>query len=166
MTQLDITPAMEARLLGAIHNGVYAHVAAEVAGIPRHVFLDLMRRGRRQRQGPSHDLWLKVEEAKAIARAKAEMDVRQNDVRFWLRYGPGKEIDGGPAWSAAPADEKEQQSLLANREFNQLVSWLLRLLEPFPDARRAIVQAVRSRNKQGAPMVSAQGTAHAQATDR
>ena len=59
-------------------------------------------------------------------------------------YVPGK--DDGPGWGQADPEEKARQdSLLAHREFGRLAARLLKVLEPFPDARRAIREAFRRR---------------------
>ena len=88
------TPELTNQVAGAIRAGAYAHVAAAAYGVPRQAFRDWMRRGRLQRRGACRDFWTEVEKAKSLTRALAEREVREQDIRFWLRFGPGK--GGGP----------------------------------------------------------------------
>jgi hypothetical protein len=56
----------------------------------------------RQRRGrePYRSFLRKVEQAKAQARLKAEMAAMENDPRFWLKNGPGRDVPGKPGWAA------------------------------------------------------------------
>ena len=93
-----LTDAIEHKILVWIRSGVYPHVAAEAYGVPRALFEKWMRHGEKHRTQPYRRFWRKVREAQAQARLKAEMDARAKDARFWLHYGPGKEIADTPGW--------------------------------------------------------------------
>src|SRR5262249_30618743 len=86
----QITPDQGPRTLAQIRAGRYPHIAAEAAGVPRWVFAGWLRRGRQHSRGWQRRFWLKVREARAHAHALAAVEVRKKDVKFWLRYGPGK----------------------------------------------------------------------------
>jgi hypothetical protein len=43
-----------------------------------------------------------VQEAKAQARLKAEVEARAKDPRFWLKNGPGKDPVDAPGWGPIP----------------------------------------------------------------
>jgi len=140
-----LPPDAEKQLLSAIRAGVYPQVAAEGCGLPRRVFSRWMKRGEHTTQGRCHGLWLKICEATAQARMKAEIEVRQKDVKFWLRYGPGKERPGAPGWGASA---KSGQRAPAGQQLPpRLVSELMEALEVFPEARSVMAQVVERGRK-------------------
>jgi hypothetical protein len=139
-----LTPEIENHILARIRAGSFPHVAAQSAGFSEREFAEWMREGRRQRRGRFRKFWLKVGEAQAFARVRAEIEVREKDVKFWLRYGPGKERPGSAGWG--PADKKRpgkrrdsQRSLL---ELLPLLAEAADALMPWPEARRAVLQII------------------------
>src|SRR5947209_8095116 len=106
-----LTPEIERHITAAIRGGAFAHVAAESIGVPRLVFSRWLARGRRKGARRSYrSFWLEVLQAKAQARLIAEFEARKKDVKFWLRYGPGKEATDAPAWvppSKLPRSERD-----------------------------------------------------------
>lgn len=80
------------------HLPAYPHVAAEAAGVPRHVlqrWLDLSTK-RRDVHRPYRNFADQLRQAQAQARVKAEIAVLDADPKIWLRSGPGKEREGDP----------------------------------------------------------------------
>jgi hypothetical protein len=135
-----ITPEQEARLLAHIRAGCYPHVAAECAGIPRLVFRDWLFHGRRQKRGCARRFWLQVCEAQAVARALAESEIRKKDVKFWLRYGPGKERRHVPGWGTAIKPRSRSRSSASwMPELFATLERITEVLSPFPEARQAIL---------------------------
>jgi hypothetical protein len=132
-----ITSEIQALLLAQIRAGSYPQVAAEAAGVPRYVFVAWLQKGRQQSKGRYRELWLVVRQAKAQARAKAEIDARQEDVRFWLRHGPAKR-----GWTAPAKGQRSTAAgaALSAAVFFKLLGEALQALLPFPEARAAIVQ--------------------------
>lgn len=141
-----LTPTLEKQILGYIRAGGFPQVAAEAAGVPREVFADWLAQGRRAgARAPYRAFAWNVIQAIAQARLKAEIAVRDKDARFWLRYGPGREMPGAPGWtgpakpSTAPAGEI---NALAHPEWGRLWRLMLAALEPFPQARAAVAEAL------------------------
>jgi hypothetical protein len=124
-----ITPEQELRILAQIRAGSYPHIAAEAAGVPRRVFAGWLKRGRQQARGWQRRFWLKVREARAHAHALAAVEVRKKDVKFWLRYGPGK-----PGRTRKGRDQPDWRP-----EFFQLLSEIATELMPMPEARQVIL---------------------------
>jgi hypothetical protein len=143
MSRLRITPEIERHITAAIRGGAFAHVAAESIGVPRRIFSRWLARGRRKRALRLYrQFWLNVVQAKGQARLAAEFEARKKDVKFWLRYGPGKEASDAPAWvppSKLPARKGDRGR--GFEEFQQMFGILLQVLAPYPDARNAILQA-------------------------
>jgi hypothetical protein len=142
MHRYQLSPTVERQLLAAVRSGVYPHVAAAAVGVPRQHFLAWMRSGRVRARGRCRQLWLEVCEARAFARMRAEVEARQKDVKFWLRYGPGK--DGPrPAWmSARKPTGGPRPEHLANLQ--AVVDGLLEALGPYPEARQAVLQSLET----------------------
>lgn len=94
-----LTPEVQDLIVAYIRAGSYEHVAAEAAGVGRSTFYRWMDRGRKARSGIYHDFAVAVREARAQARASAEIEVRKTDPFKWLRFGPGRERPGDPGWT-------------------------------------------------------------------
>jgi hypothetical protein len=131
----EITSEMQALLLAQIRAGTYPHVAAEAAGVSREVWIAWLKKGRGQTKGRYRELRLVARQAKAQARARAEIDARQKDVRFWLRHGPAK-----PGWTAPAKGQRSTAASLSAAVFFKLLADAVHVLLPFPEARAAIVQ--------------------------
>lgn len=138
-----LTPEQEGRLVSLIRRGCYPLVAAESVGVPRRQFIDWLKRGRDQKRGRCRQLWVKVCEAQGQARALAEISVYDDDRKFWLRYGPGKERPGMPGWGTVSRRKEARLGTSGGpdrRQLLQLLGQLSRELQPFPDARAAILR--------------------------
>lgn len=142
MSRIRLTPALEQLIIAGIRSGGFAQIAAEAAGVGHEIFLRWLRIGQRQKKQPYRSFFEKVRQATAQARLKAEMDVREKDVRFWLRYGPGKETVDTPGWSAAPKPVYRSDRSGQPRDWQRLGTLLLDALQPYPDARRACLQVM------------------------
>jgi hypothetical protein len=132
--RLRITPDIEKNILARIRAGSHPRAAAESAGVPRHILRQWLTRGRKQANGRFRQFWLHLYQAQGQALAKAGIDVREQDVKFWLRYGPGQERR-----SARKPTAQQREGAVAVTEVMQLLSRLTQRLEPFPDARQAIL---------------------------
>jgi hypothetical protein len=129
-----LTPEIAARIVGLIRAGSYPHVAAESAGVPREEFSAWLQQGKTHQRGRYRELWMSVLEAKAQARARAEIDAREKDAKFWLRCGPAR-------WTAKSQAKPFPKGTWqpSAQAFYTLLAELVELLAPFPDARRAIL---------------------------
>lgn len=135
---MRLTPELETLIVAQIRAGSYPAIAAESAGVPRHIFRRWLRRGRKRPRSRYRQFWRHVREAQAQARAKAEMDARNKDVKFWLRYGPGQTA---PLWTAAKRRSRAKHDpAAASAALLQLVGQLTQLLDPFPEARLVLTQ--------------------------
>lgn len=88
-------------ILGAIRAGCYAHVAAAAAGINMTTFQRWMKRT----EPEFVEFQAKVEQARAFARARAEVYIAKHKPDSWLMRGPGRDrpgteqAEGGPGWT-------------------------------------------------------------------
>lgn len=133
-----------------VRQGAYPYAAAEAAGLTKESFDEWMRRGRQKKQGRGRwrEFFMGVTAAAAQARILAEIEVRKNDPKFWLKNGPGKEAPQRPGWTkeANPLviNDNRSVNLLASPEWNSLWSTMLEALADFPEARLALAQALRA----------------------
>jgi hypothetical protein len=139
----ELTAEIELKILAALRAGGFPHVAAEIAGVARETFDEWLTRGTGKRPPVKYRRFAnEVRTAIAQARLKAEMQVLAKDPRFWLKYGPGKETADRPGWSNAvkplPAEKDAIAQILASPEWIRIYTFLLRFLEPFPEARAAV----------------------------
>lgn len=147
MNTIQLTAEVEQRILAAIRAGAYPHVAAEAAGVPRQLFRRWLRQGKRRPDRTYGPFYRHVRQAQAQARLKAEIDARDKDVRFWLRYGPGKESADNPGWTSTvkprplpPADTGARTAA----QWNALLARILQVLTAFPEARAALIEAMQN----------------------
>jgi hypothetical protein len=82
-----LTPEVEAHLIASIRAGAFESGAAEAAGIGRRTFVRWMQQGREDdehgREKSFWHLWRRLTEARAQARATAEVEVRKADPLAW-----------------------------------------------------------------------------------
>jgi hypothetical protein len=132
----------ERMILLAIRAGAFAHVAAEAADLPARVFDRYLRAGRRAGAPPRLRRFARlVRQAVAQARLKVEMEMREDDPKFWLCHGPGRETRTRVGWTTATKPLFDaagpESNPLDSPEFREWLSQLLELLTPFPDLRAA-----------------------------
>jgi hypothetical protein len=142
-----LTPALEEQILGYIRAGGYPHVAAEAAGVSQDRFADWLERGRQPNaREPYRSFARHVSQAAAQARLKAEIEARDKDPRFWLRYGPGRETPDSPGWTGqvkpTAGAARGTADVLTSPEWGQAWFVILSALESFPEARAAAAEAM------------------------
>jgi hypothetical protein len=149
-TRPRLTDAIEHKILVWIRSGVYPHVAAEAEGIPQEVFQRWLAHGTRRQPPPSpryRRFAEHVRQAVAVGRMRVEIRVLEKDPKFWLLSGPGKERPDYPGWTTAvkalPPRDERVINLFADPVFAKLVETLLTALIPFPEARKAAVEALQ-----------------------
>jgi hypothetical protein len=153
MPRVRLTAELEQRIIASIRLGAFPQIAAEAAGVPADTFADWLRRGRQKTSRRFRRFYEQVRQAQAQARLRAEMEARELDACFWLRHGPGKETADTPGWTApikAGLDTgPEDEPLLTSPQWALLWRTMLHALEPFPEARRAVIAAVERLNEPG-----------------
>lgn len=141
-SRYHLTPALQAEIVSFIRAGGYPHVAAEAAGLPRHVFARWLRRGRRGDTPAFRDFERAVREAAAQARLDAEANVRKGKPLDWLKAGPGKDSADNPGWTnpgkppTSPAGGADMESLRA--QMLHLLGRCAEKLQDYPEARAAL----------------------------
>ncbi len=145
MAPASPTPAVEAKILGYIRAGGFAHVAAEAAGVPRETFAVWVERGSQPgAREPYRSFVQRVREALAQARLRAEIAVLDKTPLHWLRYGPGRETAAAPGWTCtvkpAAAVMERKENVLTSPDWAEVWELLLAALEGFPEARAAVAE--------------------------
>jgi hypothetical protein len=138
-----LTVQLQSTICGYILCGSYPHIAAEAAGVPREVFEDWMKRGGSKRGAKKYQAFREaVLQAQAQARLAAESRALSGDPLTWLKCGPGKDSPESPGWSNPGRGEarKGEGDCLMQKEFQDLVALLLRVLQPYPEARTAVAE--------------------------
>src|SRR5262249_31690587 len=90
---------------------------------------------RRQQRGRLSRFAAEIEQATAQARVRAEIDVREKDVKFWLRHGPAKQ-----AWVPGGKRRRKADGQRWHSAFFSLLARAYEILQPFPDARQALAK--------------------------
>jgi hypothetical protein len=140
-----LTPAIEQQITHFIRAGAYDWVAAEAAGIPRTTFRQWMEQGAAHARQPYRRFQEQVQQAKAQARIKAEVEVFRKVPALWLRHGPGRETLEALGWSA-PAKpvgltgDSVRAPTLA--EMAPVLAFIESVLAPFPEAMNAVFGAI------------------------
>jgi hypothetical protein len=72
--------------------------------------------------------------------------VFDEDPKTWLTRGPGKDAPGRPGWSGVVKPiinvDNRQVNMLQDPTANALLTLLFEALTPFPDARKAVADAL------------------------
>jgi hypothetical protein len=142
-----LTPDIQAAICRYILSGGYPHIAAEAVGLPREVFDRWLRRARSRHPRRKYVLFYEaVMQARAQVRLAAESKALLKDPLAWLKTGPGKDTFDSPGWTNPPRaqalDDAAGVNLLLRQETQVLLTTLLRVLEPFPEARAAVAAAL------------------------
>ena len=153
MSRHPLTPDVQAAICRYVLSGGFPHVAAQAAGVPREVFERWLRLARQRRPKRKYRLFYEaVMQARAQVRLAAEGKALLKDPLAWLKSGPGRDSLDPPGWTN-PAkdqgqDDPEAVNLLLRQETQGLMTLLLRVLEPFPEVRTAVADAL-SRSEDG-----------------
>jgi hypothetical protein len=100
------------RMLTLIRAGAFAWVAAQSLGIAAETFSRWMARGARQRRGIFRQFRQDVEQAQALARITAEIQVRRENPLAWLRSGPARSRPGMPGWTDLPGCDSGEAEMV------------------------------------------------------
>ncbi len=87
-----------------------------------------------------------------ILASNAEVAIKEQDPKTWLRSGPGRERDDNPGWTTAvkPIINLDNRSVnvLADPNMAALATLVMSALNKFPDAKRHVVAALNSVGEQ------------------
>lgn len=142
-SRYHLTPALQEKIVSFIRAGGYPHVAAEAAGLPRHVFVRWRARGRSSDAPPAfREFERAICEAEAHARLDTEVNVRKDKPLDWLKAGPGKDSADNPGWTNPG---KPRTSTGGSADIESLRTQMLHLLgrcveqlRDYPKARAAL----------------------------
>jgi hypothetical protein len=139
----ELTPQIQQAIVSYIRAGGFPQVAAEATGVPRAVFERWLRRGQARRAPARYRAFhAAVRQAEAQARLNAEVAILSGKPLDWLRSGPGRATTESPGWTASvrplPLARAPGASAELQPEVQALVTTLLHLLEPYPEARTAV----------------------------
>lgn len=122
MAAIRLTETLIDRICQSIRAGAYAHVAAEMAGVPAAMFADWLRRGNGPRsRGLYRRLASEVRQARAHARFMAESRVRIDAPLKWLLHGPGRETAERAGWSAPTRSPSRQDRFDCFEQLQRIV---------------------------------------------
>jgi len=146
--QHRLTPELILQLCTRIRGGAFEHVACESLGVPYEEYQKWLELARRKRSRKIYrDLAAAVHQARAEARLKPEMEMRDKNPRLWLLQGPGKETNTRRGWSSSPQALKDEQSSgsFLTLELLKLIGALVKIVRPYPEIREAIIADLNQR---------------------
>jgi hypothetical protein len=142
-SRLRLTPTLQQLLCAYLRSGAFPFVAAQAVGVPPERFMYWMKKRPRFRDAAL--------QAMAEARLTAESKVLVKNPLAWLKHGPGKETPNAPGWTNPPRggmSEGASGKLLDQPEVQQFLATLLRVLEPYPEVKVAVAEALSAMNKE------------------
>jgi len=142
-----LTIALQNEICAFIRQGGFPEAAAEAAGVPQATFRQWLARGEAPRAKALYRVFVaEVRKAAAQARVLAEMEAVKKNPLAWLKHGPGRETADMAGWTLPVRPQlaagRQAAQALAQPELAELCAVLLRVLAPFPDARRAVAEAL------------------------
>ena len=143
MSRPHLTSDLQNSIVAYIRAGGFPHVAAEAAGVRREVFERWLHQGRGPEARSRYRAFFEaVLQARAQARLGAETAVLGDKPLDWLRSGPGRETAESAGWTGTVrptgAATGRGGPVLAQEEVQALIATVLRLLEPYPEARAVV----------------------------
>jgi transposase-like protein len=92
-----LTPETQAQIVARIRDGAYDYIAAQAGGIDPDTFYNWLQWGEHGRE-PYRTFREMVRQARAEARATAEIAVRQDNPLQWLKH-TARDKPNEPGWS-------------------------------------------------------------------
>jgi len=115
-------------------------IAAQAAGISEQTFNHWVAKGKTSRAPRALKAFHKaVEQAHAQARLRAEIAAFNDKPLEWLKNGPCK---GEVEWGKRSSGKKLHFEELPQIHTQKFLQLLLKVLEAFPDARKAVAEAL------------------------
>ncbi len=117
-------------------------IAAQAAGISEQTFNHWVAKGKTSRAPKAmKDFYHAVEQAHAQARLRAEIAAFNDKPLEWLKSGPCK---GEIEWGKRSSGKKAGAEPLPQLHTQPFLQLLLKVLEPFPEARKALASAMHA----------------------
>jgi hypothetical protein len=159
MTRLKITDELTNQICAGVRQGGFVHIAAQAFGVPKETFDKWMAQGeKKDRPKPIYVKFAKaIRQAEAVARLTAEINAHEKDPRLWLRSGPGKEREGSPGWTTIVRPQVQGGNtinLFTSPDFIAFMSMLRTVLAPFPEALKALTDALEKPEPKVVEMVA------------
>jgi hypothetical protein len=112
---IKLIPEKRLLLVTAIESGASDHAAARAAGIDPRTFRSYREtvEGRHPTRRPDRyliELFKDIEEARARARIRREIELAQKDPKHWLRY-QAPSLPGLPGWTTPVPEEPEESGV-------------------------------------------------------
>ena len=142
-----LTPETREQILAFIRAGAFPNVAVEAAGVPRELYQQWIEAGeKRQAREPYRRFVRDVRKAIATARILQERALYEQDPKFWLAHGPGKETADNPGWTGEVRPISLETALArlgpARPEWETIVATIRRALADHPKASQAVAEAL------------------------
>jgi hypothetical protein len=134
------TPEITQMISSYLQAGGTPAVAAQAAGISEQTFNQWVAKGKTTRAPKALKAFYKaVEQAHAQARLRAEIAAFNDKPLEWLKSGPCK---GEVEWGKRSSNKKVKEEPLPEFQTQKFMQLLLKVLQAYPDARKALADAM------------------------
>lgn len=134
------TPEITHTITSYLQAGGTPEIAAQAAGVSEQTFNRWIARGKTTRAPKVLKAFYKaVEQAHAQARLRAEIAAFNDKPLEWLKNGPCK---GGIEWGKKGTGKKTEADELPQFHTQKFLQLLMRVLDAFPEARKAVAKAL------------------------
>jgi len=141
-----LTASVRTHILSSLRSGGYLHIAAEAWGVPRALLDIWLEKGNGLKaREPYASFARDALEAQGQARLRAEVEVFQNDPRYWLEHGPGRETARNPGWSGAvkaAETTREERNPWLDAEVMGVLRVVVDALTPHPELREQVARLI------------------------
>jgi len=134
------TPEITQMISSYLQAGGTPAIAAQAAGISEQTFNQWVAKGKTTKAPKALKAFYKaVEQAHAQARLRAEIAAFNDKPLEWLKSGPCK---GEVEWGKRASGKKPVVDPLPQLHTQKFLQLLLKVLEAYPDARKALADAM------------------------
>ena len=134
------TPEITQMISSYLQAGGTPEVAAQAAGISEQTFNQWVAKGKTTRAPKAFKAFYRaVEQAHAQARLRAEIAAFNDKPLEWLKSGPCK---GEVEWGKRASGKKPVVDPLPQIHTQKFLQLLLKVLQAYPDARKALADAM------------------------
>ena len=134
------TPEITQMISSYLQAGGTPEVAAQAAGISEQTFNQWVAKGKTTRAPKAFKAFYRaVEQAHAQARLRAEIAAFNDKPLEWLKSGPCK---GEVEWGKRASGKKPVVDPLPQLHTQKFLQLLLKVLQAYPDARKALADAM------------------------